>query len=356
MRSLVIVAMALAINACSHSRMRVVMLDAAGPDASAVPVPVDSVFLFTEDDHVLPQHRPIARLSVGPKYSTNPTWTVPGVEKALREAAAGLGADAVVLGQVSDRPYADPDGVDTWGTATALRFIRSSSEPTATAARHTRELKAIVVAPLAIPEEISVPDWVAAIFAHDISDELRAAGLTVLPLGLYDSTSAAVSREGGEGSREQRTHRARVDQHGAQGFLHPWIEITRAEFVGKRARWDGATENVEKKRTAGEKLVAGVVDAIFSNDGTDFDEDRPPPRGRVQALTLVVEIENALGARVYRRRGGIELLQKVHFEASSRRDEDDEIEWKARERPAEEILTDTKRNRKAVHIALKKLR
>ncbi|MFH1764646.1 MAG: hypothetical protein ABIF09_10680 [Gemmatimonadota bacterium] len=235
--------------------MNVVMLGPAGlrPD----PVPAESVFVFTGEDRVLLKYQPIAQLSVRPRYSINPVWEAPAVEWALREKAGELGADAVILGEISGWAFSGVDGEETWGSATAIRFVPAGSGQTVSAARSPREMRAIVVAPLGVPEGVPLPDSIAATFVQDIYDGLRAAGYSPLPLAAYESVwaEAALDPEGvpdpimdlkaggEEQSGEQRILRSLIEEYGADGFLFPDIQEVEAHFDGEEAHWDGVEQN-----------------------------------------------------------------------------------------------------------------
>jgi len=364
MRIASILSLGLLLGACSHSRMRVAMLGPA--DLASDPVPAESLFVFTGEDRVLPKYQPIAQLSVGPKYWTNPGWDIPSVEKALLEKAGKLGADAVILGELSGFPYRDFYGTKTWGTATAIRFAQSGSARTNSAARQPRELKAIVVAPIAAPEDIHVPDTIAAGFVRDIRAELEESGFVVLPEGLYESVwdGTAIEAEGVADpittlknklrtqSREQRTLRSLIKEHGADGFLFPDIQGVEASFHGDEASWDGISQKVGETRSMAAKVVSGIANLLVRGEG-DFEE--PDPAGSVWALSLVVQIENALGALLYTGRGGIELLEGADFEGGIYFGDPEPEGYKVVEIPTEQIFKKQRRLQRAVRIALSSL-
>ncbi len=362
MRITFLFSLILLLGGCSHSRMQVVMLGPSG--LRPHPVPAESLFVFTGEDRVLLKYQPIAQLSVGPRYSINPVWDPEAVEWALREKAGELGADGVIFGEISGWAFAGVDGEETWGTATAIRFVPTGSGEAVSAARSPREMRAIVVAPLGVPEGVPLPDSIAATFLQDIYDGLRADGYSPLPLAAYASVweEAAPDPEGrpdpildlkaeDEGqSGEQRILRSLIEEYGADGFLFPDLQEVEAHFDGEEAHWDGVKQKVGEPRSLGAKVVSGVLDLIIS--GEHDPAEQPPREGTVWAVSLVIQIENALGAHLCTGRGGVDLLEEVEFEGGIWIGDPVPDNYEVIERPSEELFQRRNRIRRAVRIAL----
>ncbi len=355
------------LGGCSHSRMRVVPFGLS--DYEAAVVPADSVLVFSGEDRILTTYRRIARLSVGPKYWTNPTWDAPSIETALVERAAELGANGVVLGEISGFPYEGPDGADTWGTAVAVRLdVHGPGKPDSFA-RFPRDIGALAVAPLSVPEDITLPDSVLEAFVHDLHQELLGAGLTPLPPGTYESVSpedveelkrlldprgsAAVVGSAHSGDRSVR--RRLVEEFGVEGFLVPHLQWTEAHFEGDEASWDGVEQKVGKTRSLGARVTSGILNALIRGEDAS-DESEYPPEGSVWALSLVVQIENTLGALLFTGRGGFELMEKADFEGGIWIGDPEPEEYEIVEVPAEKRFQRRGRVLRAVRTALSPLR
>ena len=152
------------------------------PDQQFEPVPPESVFVFQSEGRIRIKFRPMARISVGYSYSSGPDEDSREIEEALRKRAAKQGAHGVVLGTRDEVP----DDVQ-WrgmpaGAATAIRFLDPEGLEERSPVRSPAELERIAIAPLAVPEDLAVPDSIVAGFTQDIYDQLLAAGFEPDPV------------------------------------------------------------------------------------------------------------------------------------------------------------------------------
>lgn len=366
MRSVIAMLPLLLLCACSHSRMMVTRIGPAGPEVTAVSP--ESVFVFTGEDRVLPKYRPIAHLSVEPGRWGTTLRDVASLEEGFRRESGKLGADAIILGELGGSAFQDLGGEGFWGTATAIRFLEPGPRQGKPAARGPRDLRTIAVVPIAAPKDLPVPDSIDAAFIQDISEKLRAAGFFLLPVEVFDSVWAAAEPKV-EGvpdpvaalkdqdpvrSREHRTMRVLVEEHGVDGFVFPSIQHVEARFVGDKASWDGVSQKVGETRSIGARIVSGILNLIVNGD-QDLTDNETTAEGSVWALSLAVQIENAFGARLYFGRGGIELLEEADFEGGIWIGDPEPEEYQVVEVPAEEIFTRRRRIDRAVRIALQPL-
>jgi hypothetical protein len=347
--------------------VKVVRLGPSENEAAAVPA--DSVLVFSGEDRILTTYRRMARLSVGPKYWTNPSWDPPSIETALVERAAKLGANGVVLGEISGFPYEGPDGEDTWGTAVAVSLDVHGPGNPGSLARFPRDIGTLAVAPLSVPEDITLPDSVLDAFVHDLHQELLGAGFSPLPPETYESVSPDRVEElkrlldpssssevvGLANSGDRSVRRRLVDEHGVEGFLVPHLQWTEAHFEGDEASWDGVEQRVGKTRSLGARVTSGILNALIRG-GDASDDDEPAPEGSVWALSLVVQLENTLGALLFTGRGGFELMEKADFEGGIWIGDPEPEEYEIVEVPAEKRFQRRGRILRAVRTALSPLR
>lgn len=334
------------------------------------PVPTEEVWVFSGMDRVRVKHQPIAEISM--QFDA---WTEDGsaYEELVHELtyqAGKLGAHAVVLEGIQDESELGGLMVPIpSGAATAIRFVEPGLVEGLRPARSPREMGALVVAPVAVPLDVQMPDSIAEAFAQDIHAALAGAGLSPLPPGLYESVWEDVAEEsqrlseaiaalkGGDETRsdEQRILKILGEKHDADGFLLPDIEGVEAYFDGDRAEWDGVDQKVGETRSTGAKIVSGILN-LFRRGEHDFSEEDTTPYGSVWALSLVVRIENAIGAQVYVGRGGLELLEKADFEGGIWFGDPMPEEYEIQEVPDEDLFQKPNRISRSVRIALAPLR
>jgi len=169
----------------------------------------------------------------------------------------------------------------------------------------------------------------------ELHAELQAAGFDVFPLNdsIYDAMDF-------------------------DAVLYPDVEPVEAHFYGDRARWDGVSGKVGETRSTGAKVVSGILNLLIrgeSNTDDEYHEFDNTPEGWVWALSLVVTMENSIGANIYTGRGGIELLEKADFEGGIYIGDPGPEGYEIEEVTEEKLFTRTGRWRRAVGLALEGL-
>ena len=125
MRMTFFISVALVASACGP-KTGVVMLDPAAPRHA--PVSPDSVLMFYSAESVLLQYEPIARLSTEGRSTGDWAPGSSSVVRALREKAAELGGDAIILGEIRGQYWADSEREPAYGNATAIRLGEAGSK------------------------------------------------------------------------------------------------------------------------------------------------------------------------------------------------------------------------------------
>lgn len=359
--SLTSLVLGLQLSGCGLSP-EVVLLGPPGREYD--PVPREDVWVFSSQERVLVKHQPIARISVRQEYWPEGLPPDENLLYQLRSEAGKVGAHAVILGDVEGTSRIG--GVEVpigWMAATAVRFLGPDLQESVDPVRSPRDMRAIAVAPLAIPEDLSVPDSVVDGFVQDVYAELEAGGFRPLPFEAWGEAWARANPEREEvldpktglktensgDPPEQRVLRILAEDHGADGFLFPEIIGVEAPFVGDEARWDGVDQKVGKTRSTGAKILSGIANLLLHGEG---DLEEPDPEGFVWALSLAVEIDNVIGARVYSGRGGIELLEGADFEGGIYIGDPEPEDYEVVEIPDEMLFQKRNRFRRAVRIAL----
>jgi len=214
----------------------------------------------------------------------------------------------------------------------------------ATPDQPTVSLNTIMLTPVSVPERFE--EFTTAMEAFDslIAVSLEQAGYKLIPaheyaalweeilertVGLFDST----------GERNEAVFEsARQELFGQLGglyqpdaLLYPEIWIVDAPFTGGTAQWDGVSQELVGVGTR----IVDALGALFSATESNL------PTGEVEAVSLVVFIENLEGEEIYANSGGIQVLEKVGTHPDDREPV-----------PKEEWFTDHSRNRRAVSIAL----
>jgi len=344
---------------------KIVML--GRPDREYEPVPLEDVWVFASQDRVRAKHQPIAEIAV---RQTSWDEGIPADENLLyqlKEQAGKVGGHGIVLGQFEDTSRLGVFEVPmASGVATAIRFLEPDLGEARAAAKSPRDVDTIVVASLALPEDLPVHDTIVRGFVRDIYSELESAGYHPLPYETWESAWAEVGpepeglldpttglkNEGYSSSMEQKILRSLIDDYGADGFLFPDIQGVQARFWGDEAKWDGIKQKVGETRSTGAKVVSGIANLLLSGE-EDFEE--PDPTGTVWALSLVVAIENALRAHLYEGRGGIELLEGADFEGGIYIGDQEPEEYEIFQVPDELLFQKQSRLQRAVRIAFEPL-
>ena len=156
-------------------------------------------------------------------------------------------------------------------------------------------------------------------------------------------------------SGDRSVRRRLIEEQGVEGFLVPQLQWTEAFFEGDKASWDGVEQKVGKTRSLGARVTSGILNALIRGEDAS-DESEPPPEGSVWALSLVVHIENTLGALLFTGRGGFELMEKADFEGGIWVGDPEPEEYEIVEVPAEKRFQRRGRILRAVRIALSPLR
>jgi hypothetical protein len=356
MRAFACVALILVLVACGVSTS-VVMLDSAAPASDAVPP--DSVLVFDGAGSVLVGYEAIAVISGSGRATGSAAAKGEDVIWALREAAAEIGADGVVLEEVLDQRRAFVGGADLTaeGAGTAIRFVPGPEEwDLAAAPRRLDEITTVAVTPV-LRSDASLPDSIGLAFDEDIEGGLVDAGFRVVPSAVYDSIRRERIQEVDglfdpfTGERfhdralyvEQATRLELMEAYGVDGFVVPRIRPVAAEIHGSKAEWHGTSQDlvdVSEDLSGALEVAAAVVGflAFLCSDedrecgGGEFVEE-----GGVTALSLMIRLESAVGADLLTGWGGIGIAELLH---------PDEVPVLV------PVLEDAQRNHDAVLIAL----
>lgn len=187
-------------------------------------------------------------------------------------------------------------------------------------------LSKLALAPTVLPADFENPNPVTITFDSLANILLTQEGFTVVPAsetdaiwkrlvdsvhGYYDPIYGKIVPAKYDavaaGSLTELRSKFHID-----GWVRGWIERVPVWWSGKHAEWDGHSE------------------------GTDGGY------GTTEGLSLVVSVVDTLGKELYHGRGGIQ--QSVRF-----------LGYQPVPLPREQLLTDGKRNDKAVHLALDSL-
>jgi len=201
-----------------------------------------------------------------------------------------------------------------------------------------KTVKIIALAPVAITEGLPDTGPILEEFNTMIESRLREYGYTILRLQEYKAVWASVALEMGgvndpetglrDPARVTRAMFATLDTLKADfkldAVLIPDIVVVEAEFAAGNAVWDGASQRIES---------GGPMSSVFSGS----------QRGVIGALSLTVSIRGQGGTELYSNAGGIEVLSRISGK--------DFINV-----PRQELFADSKRNKKAVEIAIKPLK
>ncbi len=211
-----------------------------------------------------------------------------------------------------------------------------------------RAANTIVLTPATLPGELASYAARAVEFDSLIASALEQSGLNLVPAYEYSALwETVMERAGGffdpiTGERDEQKFTLARDSlfgllqelYAPDALLYPEVWIVGAPFAGGVAQWDGTSQALIG-------LGSRILDALGAVLGQS---ESNLPEGTVDALSLVVFVEDIEGMELYANSGGIQVLQKVG------RDPDDVTIVSG-----EEILSDHDRNRRAVWIALEPL-
>jgi len=202
---------------------------------------------------------------------------------------------------------------------------------------NTKALQVVVLTPTDVPSELPQAEIAKQVFDTAISEKLTQAGFQVVTQDVYAEKLADVTREKGgafdtitgalDENKFQELQRAALEQiqpvTDARSLLRAKVKVVTAKFAGCDASWDGTTQ----------ELSTTIL--IFCSSADMF--------GTVDALSLLVTLEDMDGNVFYFNGGGIQLFVKHSYGAS--RDGFYDVS-------KEELLADQTRNRAAVDHAL----
>jgi hypothetical protein len=173
-----------------------------------------------------------------------------------------------------------------------------------------RRVKTVAVARVLVPSSLGADAAAGTKFHSALEDKLRQAGFTVVLAQHVGEIREAKERELGglfdpqTGKLDEAKLATLVSfvrgevktRFGADALLLSHVRTVTANFAylplaGVRAKWDGATESLE----------TGSVDKVLS----------PRVNGTVDALSLLVTVEDINGSSLYAYAGGIQVLFKL---------------------------------------------
>lgn len=196
------------------------------------------------------------------------------------------------------------------------------------------KVKVVALADVTVPDGMQDPTPVIEQFDSLIEARLRQAGFSVVRPQSYENVWAGIVREL-EGLTDPETgerDRGRVTEamfrtisrlkagFGLDAVLVPGVIVVEAPFASGRAYWDGTTQSIK---------TGNIVRGFLAGS----------PEGRLGALSLRVTLHGEGGEAMYDAAGGIEVLSKL-----------DGREFVLV--PRQELLTDPKKLRHAVAVAL----
>jgi len=174
-----------------------------------------------------------------------------------------------------------------------------------------------------------MPESIRLGFEEDIEYGLEAAGYDVLPRALYDSVRTEFALEVGglfdpvTGERhdervrdvERRTRQRLIAAYAVDAFVLPEIWTVLAPYSGTTAQWHGTTQSVVDPGATlpvALEVAAAVLDVLFCGDDEDPDCEDEEAWGSVAAVSLMVRLENSIGADLYTGWGGIDAVELVN--------------------------------------------
>jgi hypothetical protein len=198
-------------------------------------------------------------------------------------------------------------------------------------------LSVVSIVPIEL-EEFDRMDEVAARYEYLITKRLEAAGITVIPCaeyasiwdpmveqmgGMYDAVTGELDKGKLESIR-LHTSNELVGQFNIDALVRPAIVVTKADWYGNKATWDGV-----KDETTGKK---GFWASLAASDYS----------GSIPALSLILPITGTDGEIYYVGRGGIQLFARFSL---GRFEDVPESMW----------FAEPERDEKAVNVALRPL-
>ena len=229
--------------------------------------------------------------------------------------------------------------------AVACSVNSDQATHSATPEQPSVSVNTIVLTPVSVPEGFEEFTTTMEEFDSLIAASLNRAGYTLIPadeyaalweemleraVGLFDTLTGERSEAVFEATRQELFERLGELYH-PDALLYPEIWIVDAPFAGGTAQWDGVSQELVGVGTR----IVDALGALFSATESNL------PTGDVEAVSLVVFIENMEGEEVYANSGGIQILEKVGTHPDDRKPV-----------PKDEWFANHSRNRRAVSIAL----
>lgn len=200
------------------------------------------------------------------------------------------------------------------------------------------KIKTIALAAVVVPRDIEKPDRVTAKFESLIEAKLRDAGFSVVlsreseeirermtrqMSNYFDPRTDELIDEAKFKTVREHILRELSVKFNVDAVLHPSIRLVRAPWNLGTASWHGTTESIKPEWMR-------FFDALTSVGSS----------GSVRALSLVVDVEDIHGTRLYSNAGGVQVLSKISAEGTSV------------PVPQSELLANDERNLMAIDIAL----
>lgn len=200
------------------------------------------------------------------------------------------------------------------------------------------KIKTIALAAVVISRDIEKPDQVTTKFESLLAAKLRDAGFSVVPsreseeirermtrqmIGYFDPRTEELMDEAKFKTVREHILRELSVKFKVDAVLHPSIRLFKAPWSLGTANWHGTSESIKPGWMQ-------FFDALTNVSSS----------GSVGALSLVVDVEDIHGTRLYSNAGGIQVLSKISAEG------------KSVPVPQSELLTNDERNVMAVDIAL----
>jgi hypothetical protein len=202
---------------------------------------------------------------------------------------------------------------------------------------HFDGIRSIAVADVGLAHEVPEPEAVRSRLADLITEELTAAGFSVVPRAEVMQVAEAIREQAGAiydpvtgepdsakvAAMEEAFRAAVRDSLGADAFLDPNVVVERAWLAHGKARWDGTSQTLGSMVETLAMVARGLHE------------------GGIPALSLCVKVlDEPNGSLLYHHHGGLELL----------------ADHSLREVPASELFADDSRTVTSVTLALAPLR
>ena len=214
--------------------------------------------------------------------------------------------------------------------------------------------RVVAMAPVRPPAEVVIAEQGLARLDTLLDARLRDARFDVVPSAEYARIwQAVLERVGGiydpltgvpDDAKLGEARLQLADElelgFGADALLYPELWVEDVPFDDGRVEWHGVSESVVR---TGPAIVGAVLGALAAL-GDQGQRDADLPSGMVRVLSLHVFIEDLAGVEMYRRAGGLRVVEKMGWHAG---------DWSQVE--AEDLLGDPERNRRAVDVALEPL-